>query len=226
MRYRLEAWNGDMSVRHVETDREVGAALQGNHIDMEGRVFEVCSTFNNAGSKLATVSSQTVPFPMRTPAIALANHEEYCGFRDLNCAAWNDQAGRLERRLGSLIADTVFAFARGFCEAAGPGLAPKTREQFATSLAELAALWRVSSVGCFNATTRTDEPYFTNPEPSGPRLDFPGAAQAYGMGELRARHPNLNDAERQKLLGWVLQWLGDVLTNEQAGKRSRRRTVQ
>jgi hypothetical protein len=35
------------------------------------------------------------------------------------------------------------------------------------------------------------------------------------MRELRKRHPDLSDAERQKLLGWVLQWLSDAVANEQ-----------
>ena len=172
MRYRIEDANGYISVRHVETDREVGAALEGEYLHMDGRVFELCHSFDLAGRKLATVSSQTVRSPMRTPAIALAHHEEANGFPALKGAAWNDHAGRVERRLGSLIADTALAFARGFCEAVGPGLTPTTRDQFAGSLAELAALWRVSCVGCFNATTNMEEPYFANPESSGPRLDF------------------------------------------------------
>ena len=36
------------------------------------------------------------------------------------------------------------------------------------------------------------------------------------MRELRERYPDISDAERQKLLGWVLQWLGDALSNELA----------
>jgi hypothetical protein len=156
--------------------------------------------------------------PMRTAAIALANHEKANGFPDLKGAEWNVQADRVERRLGSLLADTVFAFARGFCEATRSGLTPSTREQFAASLAELASLWRVSCGGCFNANTRTEEPYFANLAPSGPRLPLAGAAQVYGIRELRARHHDLSDGERQKLLGWVLQWLVDVLPNEQAGR--------
>src|SRR5947209_5522956 len=121
MRYRIEDADGYISVRHAETDREVGAALEGKYVDMDGRAFELCHSFDLAGRKLASVSTQTVRFPMRTPAIALAHHEEYYGFPDLKGAAWNDNAGRVERRLGSLLADTVFAFARGFCEAVGSG---------------------------------------------------------------------------------------------------------
>jgi hypothetical protein len=219
MRYRLEDGDCHLLVRHVETDREVGVALEQLFFDLKGGVFDLCSSYNMAGVKLATVSSQTVRSPLRTPAIALAHHEEANGFPDLKGAAWNDHAGRVERRLGSLIADTALAFARGFCEAVGPGLTPTTRDQFAGSLAELAALWRVSCVGCFNATTNREEPYFANPEPSGPRLNFPSAAQVYGMPELRARHPDLTDAERQKALNWVLQWLRDALLNELENQR-------
>jgi hypothetical protein len=145
---------------------------------------------------------------MQTAAQALAYHADH---PDLKSAQCNAQADRVERRLGKLIADTVLAFARGFCEAAGRGLTAETRDQFAASLAELASLCRVSRAGCFNATTRTIEPYFASLLPSG-RLDFSVAAEWYGMRELQARHPDLSDAERQKLLGWVLRWLADALS--------------
>lgn len=212
MRYRIEDANDYISVRHVETDREVGAALE-RHVYIDGRAVDVCNTFNNAGEWLAVTSSELHSFPLQTAAIALANHEEYYNFPDLTGADWNVRADRVERWLGNLIADTALAFARGFCEAAGRGLTAETRDQFAASLAELASLCRISHAGCFNATTRTVEPYFANPLP-GARLNFSDAAHWYGMRELRTRHPDLSDAEQQKLVGWVLQWLSDLLSTD------------
>jgi hypothetical protein len=220
MRYRIEDANDYISVRHVETDREVGAALE-RHIYIDGRAVDVCNTFNNAGEWLAVASSELHSFPLQTAAIALANHEEYYGFPDLKGAEWNVHADRVERRLGSLIADTALAFARGFCEAAGRGLTAETRDQFAASLAELASLCRIGHAGCFNATTRTHEPYFANPLSCRTRLNFSDAAEWYGMRELRTRHPDLSDAEQQKLVGWVLQWLHDALSNELETQRPR-----
>jgi hypothetical protein len=135
----------------------------------------------------------------------------------------NVEEDRVERRLGALIADTALAFARAFCEAVGPGLTADTRDQFAASLAELASLFRVSHAGCFNATTRTIEPYFANPLP-GPRLNFSDAAEWYGVWELQARHPDLTYAEREKLLGWVLRWVADALSRaEQEIKAEKKR---
>jgi hypothetical protein len=220
MRYRIEDTYGCLLVRHVETDRVVGAAFE-RLCYMDGKIFDICETFNNTGQMVASASNATVRNPLTTPAVALAYHVDPA---DVKSAEPNAQADRVEQRLGNLIADTAFAFARGFCEAAGPGLTPKTRDQFAASLAELASLCRISRAGCYNATARTHEPYFANPAPSGPRLAFPYAAQVYGMRELRARRPDLNDAERQKLLGWVLRWVADGLSRaEQEIKEEKKR---
>jgi hypothetical protein len=210
MLYRIEDANDYISVRHVETDREVGAALE-RRVYIDGSAVDVCNTFNNAGEWLAVATSQLHSFPLQTAAMALADHEEQYDFPDLKCAEWNVHADRVERRLGSVIADTASAFARAFCEAAGSGLTDETRDQFAGSLAELASLCRIGHAGCFNATTRTHEPYFANPLSCRKRLNFSDAAEWYGMLELRTRHPDLSDAEQQKLVGWVLRWLSDLL---------------
>jgi len=154
MRYRIEDASGYMSVRHVETDREVGTALE-QPVYIDGRVVDVFKTFNNAGECVGCTSSDFHSFPLEIAAKAIANHEEFLGFPDLEGADWNVKGDRVERRLGNLIADTILAFARGFCEAVGQGLTAETRDQFAASLAELASLFRVSHAGCFNATTRT-----------------------------------------------------------------------
>src|SRR5262249_10295684 len=126
MRYRIEDADGCLLVRHVETDRVVGAALE-RQCYMDGKVFEICETFNNAGQMLATVSSATVRNPLTTPAVALAYHADH---NDLKGADWNVEGDRIERRLGNLIADTALAFARGLCEAVGRGLTAETRDQF------------------------------------------------------------------------------------------------
>jgi hypothetical protein len=225
MLYRVEDANGFMPVRHVGTDRHVGDAL--NHlVCFENRVVEVCNTFNDAGEWLAVTSSDFHQAPLQIAAKAVARHEAAKGFPGLAC---NVDTYRIERRLGSLLADTVSAFSCGLCEAVEPGLTQETHDQFAGLFAELASLWRVARVGCFNADTRKEEPYFTNPDSSGPRLTFSGAAQAYGMRELYERHPDLNLAERQKLLNYVLQWLQDALilarTNDIQESKSERRAA-
>ena len=162
MRYRIEDANGWLLVRHVETDREVGTALE-HPVYIDGKVVDACKTFNNAGEEVAFTTSGFHSFPLQIAAQAVAYHEEHYDFPDLKGAEWNVQSDRVERRLGSLIADTALAFARGFCEAVGRGLTAETRDQFAASLAELASLYRISRAGCYNATARTIEPYFANP---------------------------------------------------------------
>jgi hypothetical protein len=223
MRYRLEEdANGYMSVRHVETDRAVGTALE-RPVYIDGKVVNVFETFNNAGECVGYTAGYTSSyfhsFPFEIAAKAIANHEELLGFPDLEGADWNVKGDRVERRLGNLVADTALAFARGFCEAVGHGLTAETRDQFAASLAELASLSRVSRAGCFDATTRTIEPYFASVLG---RLDFSHAAELYGMWELRARCPDLTCAEREKLAGWVLRWLSDLLSDERVNQKRRR----
>ena len=211
MRYRIEDVKGYLPVRHVETDREVGRGLE-QLVYIDGRVVEYFKTFNNAGECVGFTTSQFHRRPMQTAAQALARDQEYHGFPDLKGADWNAQTDRVERRLGKLIADTALASARGSCEADGPGLTAETRDQLAASLDELASLRWISRAGCFNATTRTIEPYFANQLPLPGRLDFSDAAEWYGTRELSARCPDLNYAEREKLLGWVLRWLPDALS--------------
>ena len=161
-----------------------------------------------------------VNFQFDVPPIAVAAYQKHHGFPDLKGATWNAHADRVERRLGTLLADCAAAFARAFCETIMQGLTGETKEKFASSLAELSTIWWVSRVGCYDRPPGTEEPYFANPLPAGPRLSFPEAALIYGMRELRARYPDLNDAEREKLLGWVLQWLGDALSNELAEQQN------
>ena len=45
------------------------------------------------------------------------------------------------------------------------------------------------------------------------RLNFLDAAAIYGLAALRIRYPDVTDAERQKVLNWVLGWLADLLAN-------------
>ncbi|HZR89953.1 MAG TPA: hypothetical protein VFB02_24375 [Bradyrhizobium sp.] len=224
MYYRLEPELDYFLIRHVETDREVGHAFCTQLIRADGSTYDLCTVYNNRYVNLARVPSTMLKFPIRCAAVAAASHQAYYDFPDLKGAVWNAHSDRVERRLGALLADTAWAFARACCEATGQGLTAETKEKFGTSLAELAALWGVSRVGSlnYNAGRGTEEPYFANPLPSGPRLTFSGAAQVYGMRELRARYPNISDAERQKLLGWVLQWLSDALSNERREQEKER----
>ncbi|MBR1153740.1 hypothetical protein [Bradyrhizobium sp. JYMT SZCCT0428] len=219
MHYRPEPELDYFLIKHVETDREVGYAFYNQALRADGSSIYVCRIFNNAGQQLAAPTSTTCDFPIRCAAIAIATYEEHHGFPDLTGGACRFDGNRAERRLGTVIADVALTFAHAFCEAIGQGLTTQATDKFADSIAELAPIWWVSRAGCFDAINRTEGPYFANPLPSGLRLTFSGAAQAYGMQELRRRHPDLSDAELQKVLSWVLQWLADVLNNELAAQK-------
>jgi hypothetical protein len=221
MYYRLEYENDHIAIKHVETDRELGYVNPDEFVypDYKG-TFHGCRIFSREGNQLAVVTPLHHPCPMQCGAIAAAHYDEYNNYPDLNGVPWNDHNDRVELRLGALLADTGLAFACGFCQAIGAGLKAKTRDEFAGSLAKLSSLWWISRFGSFNASNHTLQPYFAMPSPSDLRLTFSSAAQVYGMRELRARYPNLSDAERQKLLGWVLQWLSDFLSSDRRGQNA------
>jgi hypothetical protein len=216
MLYRLENEYDYIAVKHVATDREIGYAFLDSSVAADGTMVDVCTIYDNRHVRLERVPSTVIALPLRCAAISLAVRQEDSGFPDLQGATWNEHPDRVERRLGTLLADAAIAFSRGVCEAIGEGLTAKTRDEFAAALGELSSIWWVSRVGCIDAvkSRATEQPYFANPQPSGPRLTFSGAAQVYGMRELRDRRPALTDAERQKALSWVLQWLSDLLSNE------------
>ena len=227
LHYRIEREDDYFSIRHVETDQELGHIASGTFVNrVHGRLIDGYMIVNNAGDELAKLTGPNCVCPSVSGPRAIALNEEYQRFRNLNPAAcaWNTGPGRLELRLGALLADAALSFARGFCEASNQGLTAQTRDEFAQSMAELADLWMISQAGCFNAYTREEEPYFANPWPSRPRLNFVTAALVYGSAVFRFRYPDLSDAERDKMLGWVLAWLSDLLRNDHQDQEALRTT--
>lgn len=213
MLYRLEREDDHhFSVRHVETDRELGRISAGTFIDRDHGLVEGYTVENNAGDELVKQVGPHMVSPLVTAPQAVAANQEYRNYSELKGVP-NADLGRLECRLGTLIADTARAYARCLLEASKQALTPQTRDACAQSLAALGDLFIGSQAGCFNATTNKDEPYFTNPLPSHPRLGFCPAAVIYGLAALRIRYPDFTDAERQKVLNWVLGWLADLLAN-------------
>jgi hypothetical protein len=212
--YRIEREDGDyFSIRHVETDQELGRICAGTFVDRDRGLLDGYIVVNNVDDELVKQTGPHGVSPLVTACRAVAANQEYRGYSELKGAAWNTGPGRLECRLGTLIADTARAYARCVLEACSQVLTPQTRDACAQSLAALGDLFMASQAGCFNATANKDEPYFTNPLSSYPRLNFLHAAVIYGLAALRIRYPDLTDAERQKVLVWVLGWLADLLAN-------------
>jgi hypothetical protein len=104
MYYRLEAEHNNISIKHVETDRELGFVMPGEFVypDHSG-TFHGCRIFDMAGHELAIVTTLHHSYPMTCATVAIANHQEHYKFRDLKGAARNDLADRVERRLGTLL---------------------------------------------------------------------------------------------------------------------------
>jgi hypothetical protein len=74
MRYRIEDTDGCLLVRHVETDREVGAALE-FPVYIHGRVVDYFRVFNNAGECVGFITSDFASFPLEIAATAIAYDE-------------------------------------------------------------------------------------------------------------------------------------------------------
>jgi hypothetical protein len=215
MLYRLEREEENyFSVRHVETDQELGRICTGTFVDRDRGLVDGYTVENNAGDELVKQVGAHMVSPLVTAPRAVALNQEYRNYSELNGVA-SANLGRLECRLGTLIADTARAYARCLLEASNQALTAQTKDACAQSLAALGDLFMVSQAGCFNPTSRKEEPYFTNPVPSHPRLNFGPAAVIYGLSALRIRYPDFTDAERQKLLDWVLGWLADLLANDE-----------
>jgi hypothetical protein len=223
MLYRLEREDDDyFSVRHVETDQELGRICAGTFVDRDHGLVDGYTVVNNVYDELVKQVGAHMVSPLVTARRVVAANQEYRGYSELKGVA-NVDLGRLELRLGTLIADAARAYARCVLEASNQGLTPQTRDACAQSLAALGDLFVASQAGCFNATTNEDEPpYFTNPLPSRQRLNFCHAAVIYGLAALRIRYPDFTDAERQKALDWVLGWLADLLANYEADCKATR----
>lgn len=222
MHYRIEREDDDhFSVRHVETDQELGRICAGTFLDRDRGLLDGYTVVNNVDDELVKQVGAHMVNPLVTAPQAVAANQEYRNYSELKGVA-NVDLGRLELRLGTLIADAARAYARCGLEASNQGLTPQTRDACAQSLAALGGLFMASQAGCFNATTNEDEPYFTNPAPSHPRLDFGPAAVIYGLAALRIRYPDFTDAERLNVLNWVLRWLTDLLANYEADCKATR----
>ena len=218
MRYRMEVDEGDeLIIRNVETDLRSGSAFTEcvTHPDYPNRLIVAARVFNCDDEEIATILDLTVPSPLSVAAWAVANHEAYHGYPALKVpAAGTPEPDRVERLLGTVLADIVSVHARGLIEHLSGGGKGDTKEKCADLIAQLHNIWYASRFGSFDGERRVLEPYFSGPYQSAPRISFAAAAQHYGMEELRKRFPDENEAKLKAVLSWPLELLRDVVEGQ------------
>jgi hypothetical protein len=205
MRYRMEAIEDELIIRNVETDIQLGTAVPFWMNDPNDPIHPIfgCSVLNKDADKIATISTITVPNPLEQAAAAVANYEEYYGYPGFKGGTKGTQPDRIERRLGTLLADAVSVGALGLIECQSGGLKAETKEKCSQLLAQICGIWYASRFGSFDGERRVIDPYFANFGDDS-RMSFGAAAQHYGMIELRTRFPDESETTLKKVLSWPL----------------------
>lgn len=216
MRYRMEVVGDyELAVRNVETDIRMGTAFPHYAVDTrfpDHPPIFVCDVVNNNLERLAMISSATVPSPITVATVAVANYEAHSGYPDFRGQITPaPEMHRIEKQLGTLLADAVSGIAGALIEWRSGGLKPETKEKCAKLIADLHHIWYASRFGSFDAERRVYEPYFANTPPSDPRMSFAEAAQHYGLLELQRRFPDMSETILKRVLSWPIELLGDVL---------------
>ena len=211
MRYRMEAIEDELIIRNVETDIQLGTAVPFWMNDPNDPIHPIfgCSVLNKDADKIATISTITVPNPLEMAPVAIANYEAMSGYPGIKDGAKNPDPQRIERRLGTLLAEAVSVGALGLIECQSGGLKAETKETCSELLAQVGDIWYASRFGSFDAERRVIDPYFANGRY--PRMSFAAAAQHYGMIELRIRFPDESETTLKKVLSWPLDLLDDLL---------------
>jgi hypothetical protein len=118
------------------------------------------------------------------------------------------EAGRIERRLGTVLADTVSAIAASLIEHDNGGVTAETWDRARVLNADLAQIWYASRFGAYDFASRVTVPYFAGPHG---RMNFAHAAPHYGMAELQRRFPNEDEGFLRKMLSLVLEGLSRTI---------------
>jgi len=216
MRYRMEVVGDyELAVRNVETDIRMGTAYPHYAVDTrfpDHPPIFVCDVVNNNLERLAMISSATVSSPIKMASAAVANYEAHRGHPDFKgqLQAAPD-THRIEKHLGTVLADAVSVIARGATEHLNGGVKTETKGKCSELLVQLHNIWYASRFGSFDGERRSFDPYFANTPASAPRMSFATAAQHYGMWELRRRFPDVSEARLRAVLSWPLELLADLL---------------
>src|SRR3954454_5919496 len=216
MRYRVEVLNDRyLLVDNVETGMILGGVIsrvKDHPDDPDREIVSSCTVMSCTGVDLATIMNPPVPSPLSVAVIAVASQELDTGYSGLRL--YPDEPclpNRIEQLLGTLIADTCAALARGSLQFTNGGVEADTKESCIELIMALEAVWYASRFGSFDDQTWADDLYFTNTTPSGPRLSFAQAAALYGMKVLRKRFPDITDDMLEQVLSWPLELLSRMV---------------
>jgi hypothetical protein len=212
MRYRLELDHGILYVRHVETDLVVGRVqpyTKPNPKNPQLPLLDGCSVYNLDGEELATVQNRQDPLTMAIFVVAADEADR--GYPSLKNGNKRPDSLRVEFRLGEVLADAAAAIARALTEYQNGGLKAETKEKFGELIAQLHDIWYASRFDSFNGERLTNEPYFRNTNPQGPRMSFGAAAQHWGLDELLCRFPDMPEAFLKMVLALPLEILERTL---------------
>jgi hypothetical protein len=215
MRYRMEMLEDEtLVVRNVETDLILGFINRPCMDDPQNpnRLISLgCVVLSRDLNEIATIPATTVQRPLEHASVAVANYEAYYGYPDFRHVEERPQPDRVERSLGTVVADAASVLARAFLEYQNGGVKAETKAKFGDLMTRLYDFWVTSSYHSFNGERQVLEPYFANLDASQPRLLFWDAAQQWGMDELRSRHPDASDKPMQAVLSMPLDELERTL---------------
>jgi hypothetical protein len=207
MRYRYEMINGKLAIRHVQTDRIVGRSLW--HADPDSpnaRKFQIWLTYKDANGRLVECGGSVPTEPLKEALSIAALNPEYPA-----PAKKRPDTARVELLLGEILADAAVVMGKGLVEYCSGVVSAETKEQFGKLMERLYDVWYPSRFASYNAERRDFEPYFRNRHPILPRLNFAGAAQTFGMGELEYRFPDTPEPILKELLTGVIECFGHAL---------------
>jgi len=204
----MEPLGNKVFVRNVDTGLMMARVREHWRRDPENKTrlgFAYLEALDESGEPLGFgVYRGTAPY-------LVARYEEDCGYPHFKGFPKALERDRVERLVGTKVADFVCQLLQMVLEGANGGVQFATKKKFYDLLRELLDLWDISHCGSWNAERRRSEPYFADPKPENPRLNFGGALRTYGLIELRKRFPQESDETLKHLLWWPTDMMARAL---------------
>jgi hypothetical protein len=173
MRYRMELLDNDfMEVRNVEMDLVMGGVslrCDPNSPDPDNPIITGCVVINKDAKEIAAIMARCVPNYLEQAPVAVASHVERSGYAGFKALDKEPQPLRIERLLGTLMADAALVIARAFAERQNGKVKVETKEKFGELIVELYHIWFPSRFGSYDAERRVHDDYFAHSYPSDPR---------------------------------------------------------